>query len=445
MLGLAGPAAPPSIDAAMTATLATDDDGDGKADPNDVIRYTATITNTGDADALGTRLTDVLPDGTSFVAGSLLTSPRPLDETYQSVGNMTLTSSSIAVNCGVNPLRAVTCNDTTNGGDLTAFGETEAHAGDVAVNGTNTVTTVNGGTVTLNASGTFVFRPAAGFSGTDTFWYQLTRTDVTPNLTGTAKVSIVVGGANGMAWFIGAGAGGGGTQASPIDLSAFQAKNALASPSAIDPHDGDTVFLFEGFHTGTVSLRAGQKLIGQDVTTTVAALGGAAPQPGNAYPGNNVGPGAVARISGSGVDVVLNSGNTLAGFTAGDASTIAIQGDAVGALKVRDVVIDNASGGGLEITTSGTLTNAAPFTGFTTVNTSGGTKGVRLAGVAGSIALGTGNIDSASGPLFEVVGGSVSVTYSGNISQNFDAPLLWVSQGHTGLSLIHISEPTRPY
>ena len=37
-----------AIGATMTATLTTDTDGDGKADPGDVIRYTTTITNSGE-------------------------------------------------------------------------------------------------------------------------------------------------------------------------------------------------------------------------------------------------------------------------------------------------------------------------------------------------------------------------------------------------------------
>ncbi|WP_254721922.1 beta strand repeat-containing protein [Kovacikia minuta] len=53
-----------------------------------------------------------------------------------------------------------------------------------------TTTTANNGTVTLNADGSFLYTPKAGFSGTDTFTYQATDSLITSNL---ATVTVVVG------------------------------------------------------------------------------------------------------------------------------------------------------------------------------------------------------------------------------------------------------------
>src|SRR5262245_35382232 len=61
----AGTAAP-SVAASMTTSLATDTDGDGKADPGDVIRYTTTITN-GGTDAPGVRFNDTIGSNTTLV------------------------------------------------------------------------------------------------------------------------------------------------------------------------------------------------------------------------------------------------------------------------------------------------------------------------------------------------------------------------------------------
>ena len=244
---------------------------------------------------------------------------------------------------------------------MTAFGDTQAHAADITVDGTNTVATLNGGTVTLNTNGTFVYNPAAGFNGTDTFWYTMANAATLD----TAQVSIVVGGANGTAWFVSPGGGGSGRQTSPIGMAAFQAKNTLASPSATDPHDGDTIFLLSGTHSAPLTLRASQALIGQEgspgSTVHVGGLAGVEAQPGNAYPVNT---GGTVTISGSAIDVVLNTDNTIANFTAGSASSVAITGGAVGALNVGRVNIENPSGGGLAITTSGTLTNTAAVQRF---------------------------------------------------------------------------------
>src|SRR5205823_372071 len=180
-------------------------------------------------------------------------------------------------NCGANSLRGVTCNDTLNGASLVGFGDTQAHANNVVVNGSNTSATSGGGTVTLNADGTFTYDPAAGFEGADSFWYTLSNTSVTPNLTDNAQVTINVGGANGMIWFVNSTGGAGtGRQANPFNsLSAF---NTVNNGTGNNPAGGDTIFLFENAtsYTGPVTLLNNQIFIGQDATATVPALGGPA-------------------------------------------------------------------------------------------------------------------------------------------------------------------------
>src|SRR5258707_5507538 len=175
-LGLGG-GTPPPPGPVVTATKAAsfppgfDVDGDGKADPGDKIRYTVTISD-ATADATGVHLADTPDPNTTFVNGSIVISPLAINEAYESVGNMTLTSSAIGANCGANPLHSVTCNDVLNGGTLTGFGDVQGTANNTAPGGT--VTTTNGGSVVLNSDGTFVYNPAAGFEGTDVFWYTLT-------------------------------------------------------------------------------------------------------------------------------------------------------------------------------------------------------------------------------------------------------------------------------
>ena len=400
----------PTVTAAMTGAVVTDVDADGKADPGDTIRYTAVISAAG-ADASGVHFAATPDANTTLVGGSIVISPLAAGETYNSVGNMTLTSSAIAASCGVNPLRSVTCNDALNGGTLTGFGATEGTAGGTAVNGTNTVTTGNSGTVTLNADGTFVYNPATRFDGVDTFWYTLS------NAAGTdkASVTIVVGGpGNGMVWFVTSGGIGTGRQANPISLEGLRAVNN-GNPN--NPGPRDTIFLFEGAHalSGPLTLLSLQSVIGQDTTATLAALGAPSPRPGNAYPPvNNPTPTAVS-VTSSAAALTLNTDNVIAGFTIGN-STTALLGAGFASLRVREVII-NTNGQAIGLTVGGTVVHDATFTGFTSVTTTGGTFGINLSGIGGALALGTGSVSGASLAPFSITGGSTAaVIYAGTVT-----------------------------
>ena len=412
----------PSISASMAAVISTDNGTPGKANAGDVIRYTTTITNNG-TDATGVHLEDTIDTHTTFAAGSVVVSPLAANDTYVSVGNMTLTSSSIGADCTANILHSVTCNDTLNSATLTTFGDTQAHAGNTTVNGTNTVTTAHG-TVTLDTEGRFVYNPNAGYEGTDTFWYTLANTSVTPNLTDTGQVTITIGGVTAgvkqMVWFVNStGAAGTGSQASPFNsLAAFAAVN---DGTGTHPEIGDTIYLFENStaFTGPVTLLQNQRFIGQDATLSPASLNGPATQPGNAYPPNNPSTDTVTIASSATAASTLTaaSGTTLAGFTIGTtgAGQFAISAT-TGSLSVRDVVIDSDAGGLSLNQTS--VVGTAPFTGFTSVTSRGGTNGVKLLAASGTLALGTGALSGASGATVSVAGGSATVTYGGSLTQN---------------------------
>lgn len=152
----------------ITATLADDITLANKKLPGATITYTAVISNaTGTTDAAGVVYNDTL-DANTTQTGVVTISPLAInDGTYQSIGNMTLTSANLGANCGAIALRSVTCNDTLNGATLTGFGNAVGTANGTAPGGT--VTTTNNGSVVLNADGTFVFNPGAGFEGSDSF------------------------------------------------------------------------------------------------------------------------------------------------------------------------------------------------------------------------------------------------------------------------------------
>jgi uncharacterized repeat protein (TIGR01451 family) len=416
-----------SLSASMADSFPTtgpggfDVDADGKADLNDKIRYITTITNSGGTDATNVHFTDTPGANTTLVPGTVIVSPLAIaDGTYQTVGNMTLTSANINATCGGNPLRSVLCNDTLFGASLTGFGATQAAAAGTVVNNSNLVTTSNGGTVLLNTDGTFVYNPAAGFEGTDSFWYTLTNSTITPAFTDNAQVTINVGGANGIVWFVTSGGAGTGTQINPESLATFNTNNTGTGTGDTKPDAGNTIFLFEGAHTGPVTLLNNQKVIGQDTTATLSALSAPAPQAGNAYPVVGNPTGTAVSITSASTGITLASGNTLAGFTLGN-STKALSGSAVGNLSVREVVI-NTNAQAIDITTSGTAISDATYTGFTSVTSAGGTNSISLIGMGGTLNLGSGALSGSTGTAFVIgsgtpsTGGNGSVNYSGTIA-----------------------------
>jgi hypothetical protein len=418
----------PLITATMADSFPTgfDVDLDNKADPGDKIRYTATINNAGPDTATGPlHFSGATDANTTFVPGSVVISPLAINETYASIGNMTLTSANLGASCGANSLRSVLCNDTPSGGTLTGFGNSLGTANGTVVNGTNTVTTTNGGTVLLNTDGTFVYNPGAGFEGADSFFYTLTNSTVTPNLSDTGQVTINLGGANGMVWFINNNAASTnvGTQANPFTtLATF---NGLNNGTGNNPNNGDTIFLFESGtnYSAPVTLRLNQKFIGQDATASIPTLGGPAlpsnggSTNGNTYPAINP-TGTAVTIDSPSSGITLNSGNTLSGFTVANTGTAAGNYDianttttTVGTLFISQVTLSGT--GGLFRADAGGALNVT-FTSATT--TSAGSSAFHLTNVTGSFTSSAGAISGVAGADVLISGGSAAISIANTIT-----------------------------
>jgi methionine-rich copper-binding protein CopC len=161
----ADPASPfvPAITATKTDSFA-DADADGKAAPGETITYDVNITNNG-TDATGVNFNDTIDANTTLVGGSLKVSPLAYADNYFAAKDTPL-------NVGA---PGVLTNDT---------GIPSPTA--VAIAGG---ATAQGGTVTLNTNGSFLYNPPAGFTGTDTFNYTVTN-GLTPN--DTAQVTLTV-------------------------------------------------------------------------------------------------------------------------------------------------------------------------------------------------------------------------------------------------------------
>jgi hypothetical protein len=383
-----------TLGASMSVALVMDADGDMVADPGDKLRYTITISNTSGSPVSGIQLNNTIDVNTTLVAGSQNIAPVAGNDAYTAVGNTQL-----RVGTGADATPAVVLAGSLFDNDTDALG------GTIALDSFQ-ATSTQGGTVLVNANGTFNYLPAAGFNGADSFTYTITD----GSLTSTATVNITV---NDLVWYVDDSAAAGGTGRSNAPLQSLAPLNTGGLLDAADNAD-DYIFLYSGSYTGGFILETGQRLIGQSVGLTVGALTVAAS-------GSNP---MLANAGGNGVTLAAN--NTVRGLDVGACSLFGIAGTNFGTFSADTVSINNTTGGALSFNT-GTLAAT-----FTSVSSTGGTVGVGLTNTSGTLTANGGAVSGASSTTFSINGGMVSVTWSGNLTQNNNAPLVGVSGGHTG-------------
>jgi hypothetical protein len=259
-----------------------------------------------------------------------------------------------------------------------------------------TFPTAAGGTVTLNADGSFTYRSAAGFTGQDSFTYTVT--DGTDTATGTATVVSAY-----RVWYVdnSATAPGDGRDASPFVLL----KDAETA-SAV----GETIFLRYGNGTSAgyddgIVLKTGQSLTGQGVPASVTATlngqtvvllaAGSAP--------------TVVR-TGAGVTVQVSTNNVIQGFDVGSTAGAGIAGTGFGTLTVGSMSVAANGGPALE------LSSGDVFGAFGALSSSGSTgAGIRLLGIGGSFSAVGGTIMGAATAGVDVTGGDAVFSYGGDI------------------------------
>jgi methionine-rich copper-binding protein CopC len=348
---------------------------------------TATVVATQVADVAGTQL------AANFTF-TFSTPPTAVNDTYPEavIGNVSINSSLISFSVLANDVFSTAVT-------ITAFDATSANGGTV------TMTTAGAG------AGQFTYNPAAGFTGTDTFTYTITNAHGSSTATVTLTVS-------GIIWFINDNAGAGdGRLATPFNsLAAFQAINdgALHHPAA-----NANIFLYDSAtgYTGPATLLNGQKLIGQDATSTLSAITGLTPGASSAaLPATGGGSPNKVSVTSSGNTVTLGSGNTVWGMTLGNATGTALTGASVGSLKLRDLTIDNTTGAAVSLA-SGALDAI-----LNAVTSGGGTHGISLTTTTGSFDVeGSGASDptnTTKGRTTARSGGGTLTLGSGGTIQN---------------------------
>lgn len=389
---------PPEAAPAALAPTVTASKSDGvptgtKVSPGDTITYTVTIAASGEA-AGDVVFSDTIDPNTTLVPGSIRTTPVARPDAYQTIGN---------VDISVPAAQGVLSNDSDPDGDtLTASGSGSS---------------ANAGTFSVSSDGGFTYTPPRGFEGSDSFAYTLT--DSTGK-TGTGAVTVSV---SGMIWFVdnaSAAAAEDGRRSTPYkSLASF---NSVNVGTGNNPADGDVVFLHSGSgtYTGGLATRAGQRVIGQGASDTLANLDGINVTPSGAslLPGTGGTRPTITNAGGHGLQ--LRTGMVVRGLTVGNTSQAGIFGNGFGTVTVGnaslpDVEVANAQAGGgpaLDLT-GGTLSASR----LLSVSSSGaGGAGIVISGVAGSLAIDQTTVGGPAANAITVTGSSLAVSFNGTTS-----------------------------
>ena len=277
------------------------------------------------------------------------------------------------------------------------------------------ITTTNGGSVAMNADGTFTYEPPVGFSQQDDT-FQFTVSNGLSTAVGEATIAVA-----GRVWYVDDDdVDGNGTSASPFNTLA--GVTGPAGPTS----DGDDIFLFGSAtpYGGGVVLKTGQSLIGQSTglvvgAQTVVTASGANP--------------TITNSGGAGI--TLGEGDTVSGITVSDTSGAGITAGGIDSFTLTaGDQINGAGGNGLTVNGgSGAIADGASITGsvghsLLVENRTGGTvavsgsvddtgSGVDLSGNSGATIELTGGVTASTGanPAFAATdGGTVDVTGSAN-------------------------------
>ena len=368
------------------------------AAPGEVLTYTVTITNTGTAAGTDLDFSDNIDANTTLVPNSIQASPIAANDQYASLGN---------VGIAVPIANGILANDYLGINPAAAF---------VAV--TNAATT-GGGTISIAVDGSFTYAPAPGFVGDDTYVYTLT------NLAGSSNGTITISVA-GITWFINntySGTVADGRLATPFkSINDFQAVNDGVGSH---PSNGHFIFVYESAtnYIGNLSLRDGQKLIGQDATTTLPTITGFTTPPFSSpsLPVLNSGNGTFVQLTGTVAStpvITLNGGAAGAYIIRGlrigdkpaDATAAGIAGTNFGTLTATELSI---SGTGQALLLSTGTVNGT----FASVSSTSGASGISLTTINGAITISSGSLaNNATG--LNLNAGTASLTYDGTITNS---------------------------
>ena len=436
MFGLAGMATTraQTIVPTQMDEIIIDNGASGKADPNDRIRYKVSIQNTGGPAGSNTQVNIVPDPRTTFVPGSFRSSPLALPDAYTCTGNVGL---NVPVAAGV---KANDFDDNPAGLSITA----------------GTFATTQGGSIMLNADGSFMYTPPAGFTGTDTYTYTLNDGNGVGAPVPATDPGVITFTVSNLLWFIdnsSVAATSDGRLTSPFKTLADFNSSAL-------PAVNQVIFIKNTGtnYTGGMVLKNGQVLYGSGHTGG-SNLADAGVLPFTLAPNSKTLPAINSTrpiITNSGGDgIALAQNNSLRGFDVGACSDFGMDNigtGSVGNLLVSEVSINNSTGGAFD---AGNGSGAGMNAVFTSISCTGaGTDGINLTNCAGTFTGGTGTISNTSGACVFINNGTVVFDYDGTLSKTpgaggrlvdvqihatgaitFDGPLMYTAAAITPVSV----------
>ncbi|HEX8409197.1 MAG TPA: tandem-95 repeat protein [Thermoanaerobaculia bacterium] len=335
----------------------------------------------------------------------------------------TLGNTELRVDLGAGTTPAV--GDTTPSGkgvldnDTDAEGDPFVISGVVACADTTApyVCAVTGGTVTLNANGTFSFQPSPGATSGS---FQYTVTDQPPAgiaASANATVNLTL---HDMIWYVNgsAPAGGNGTSASP-----FHNFNPLDSSSDVDGA-GAYIFVHTSAVNDSIALEPQQKLWGAGVGLLIPRN-----LNGNGSPATIVAPGvrptivavgdAIGVTSAAGVEVAglsissaLGNGIRVSSPVFGGAASASIYSNAITSAAAQGIAVESFSTG----TTTVAINSTDILSTGNGVDVSGGDGTVVFSYTNGSITSSNGTALHADGSALDglIVRALANVTVTGN-------------------------------
>lgn len=284
-------------------------------------------------------------------------------------------------------------------------------AGDLV--GVSSIANPSFGTFSFSANGNFIFTPNVGASGAANVNYTIT------NGFGSATGQIVMTLGNEVWYIDGASVAGAADGRSHTPFKTIAAFNAVNNGVANNPGDNDVILLRDGTYSSGITLRLGQRLIGDGSSGGVTnALGvalavGSAIAPGVPIPAFSGTDPIIESAAGNAV--TLNTNNTIRGLTAGNTPAgVGFTGGAVGTLNISESS-KTGSGGGININTSGALN--VSFDNFHSTSAPG--AAINLTACSGNFTVAAGTISAPASVGVNISGAStLNFTFPGNITKN---------------------------
>lgn len=280
--------------------------------------------------------------------------------------------------------------------------------GTLTVSPTGTVATANGGSVTIQADGSFNFTPKAGdTAASDSFTYTI----VDGNGVSSAPATVTLTFSGGRVWYVNGAAGvnGSGVSSSPFNTLASASTAHVAGASAAT---GDVIFVESGAATatpGAISLKQFATLWGQGVA--LATNGVAIPS--LSIPIQNTG--ATTKPVLNGTVTLAGSGTTVSSL---DINTSGVPGLANSGTLTAVTVTNNVT----VSSTSSTAVNLSNVSGaltFRSISANGGPNGISLSGTGGSFSVsgdGGATANGSGGSIGSAVGAGVLLSNAAGVS-----------------------------